>query len=250
MSKYEAIVFDIDGTAVPNMRGGMPSARLLEVVAANKRKIHLIAATGRPIEIALPVIDRLGLIAPSIVSGGAIILEAKSHSVLKHTPLPKATVRQVFQILENLPYGVYLRDDKVNPKIYMNRSPIYKDVEIIYITTIPAEEAAGLLGAISQIPLINASTVPDWESDGLSINITHVEATKEHGVADVLRRLNVSKSATIGVGDGDNDIHLFRSVGLKVAMGNATPDLKADADLIVASVDEDGLADIIESYAN
>jgi hydroxymethylpyrimidine pyrophosphatase-like HAD family hydrolase len=36
--------------------------------------------------------------------------------------------------------------------------------------------------------------------------------------------------------------------GLKVAMGNAIKDLKAIADYIAPSVEEDGVADVIEKF--
>jgi hydroxymethylpyrimidine pyrophosphatase-like HAD family hydrolase len=58
--------------------------------------------------------------------------------------------------------------------------------------------------------------------------------------------LNVQKETAVAVGDSSNDLPLFRGVGYKVAMGNATEELKEEADYITASVEEDGLAQFIE----
>lgn len=52
----------------------------------------------------------------------------------------------------------------------------------------------------------------------------------------------------IGVGDGYNDFPLLMSCGLKIAMGNAIEELKDIADYIAPSVDEDGLAKVIDKY--
>jgi hydroxymethylpyrimidine pyrophosphatase-like HAD family hydrolase len=52
----------------------------------------------------------------------------------------------------------------------------------------------------------------------------------------------------IGVGDGYNDFPLLEACGLKVAMGNALEDLKGIADYIAPSVDEDGVANVIEKF--
>jgi len=60
--------------------------------------------------------------------------------------------------------------------------------------------------------------------------------------------LDIKKEEIIGVGDGDNDLPLFDSVGLKIAVGNATEKLKAAADEIVADADKDGLAQVIQKY--
>ena len=65
--------------------------------------------------------------------------------------------------------------------------------------------------------------------------------------AELLRILELTKDEVIGVGDADNDVHLFKGVGHKVAMGNGTERLKSLADEVIGSVDNDGLAELIES---
>lgn len=52
----------------------------------------------------------------------------------------------------------------------------------------------------------------------------------------------------MAVGDGYNDYPLLMAAGFKVAMGNAVPEVKAIADYIAPSVDEDGAADVIEKF--
>ena len=52
----------------------------------------------------------------------------------------------------------------------------------------------------------------------------------------------------MGVGDGPNDEPLFRSVGVSVAMGNATEALKQIATWVTAPVEQDGLAVAIDRY--
>ena len=249
MSKYRAIVFDLDGTAVPNSPGGMPSARLIEAVAMYQSTIHLIAATGRSIEGATPVIDTLALSTPSIVSGGTVILEAKTHRVLKQTPLPRAAVDVIFKIAKSGAYHLHLRDELVHTEAESLHPSIGENVEIIYVTKIPPADIPHLLATIGAIPDVAVSAVPDWLGEGSILNVTHKNATKEHAVAEILAQLGVPQAAAIGIGDGNNDLHLFKAVGLKIAMGNASPELKAAADEIAPSVEEDGLAQIIERYA-
>jgi hydroxymethylpyrimidine pyrophosphatase-like HAD family hydrolase len=65
-----------------------------------------------------------------------------------------------------------------------------------------------------------------------------------------LQLLGVDKDTVIGVGDTDNDLPLFESVGFKIAMANGTEKLKRSADYIAPSVDEDGLAFIIDMFLN
>jgi hydroxymethylpyrimidine pyrophosphatase-like HAD family hydrolase len=63
-----------------------------------------------------------------------------------------------------------------------------------------------------------------------------------------MKKLHLKKDEIIGVGDGYNDFPLLMACGLKVAMGNAVPDLKEIADYIAPSVVEDGVVDIISKF--
>ena len=62
------------------------------------------------------------------------------------------------------------------------------------------------------------------------------------------KNLGINTHEIIGVGDGYNDFPLLMACGLKVAMGNAVEDLKAIADYIAPSVEEDGVADVIDKF--
>ena len=59
------------------------------------------------------------------------------------------------------------------------------------------------------------------------------------------RRLGIKKGRNMVCGDSYNDLCLFKAAGIKVAMGNAVPALKEQADYISASYDEDGVAQAI-----
>lgn len=74
------------------------------------------------------------------------------------------------------------------------------------------------------------------------------QAIKQHGILEVAEMLGISTHEIIGVGDGYNDFPLLMACGLKVAMGNAVSDLKEIADYIAPTVEEDGVADVIEEF--
>jgi len=45
-----------------------------------------------------------------------------------------------------------------------------------------------------------------------------------------------------------NDVLMFRKSGLGIAMGNASPDVQAQADVVTASYDDEGFAKAIEQF--
>ena len=53
---------------------------------------------------------------------------------------------------------------------------------------------------------------------------------------------------TIAFGDGGNDTSMIRAAGIGVAMGNALDSLKAEADYITTSVDEDGVMNALRHF--
>jgi hydroxymethylpyrimidine pyrophosphatase-like HAD family hydrolase len=109
--------------------------------------------------------------------------------------------------------------------------------------------AESLLAELKKINILSAHAVVSWKNNDIyDVHITHKEATKKHAIQLVLQKLNLEPQKVIGVGDGSNDLPLFESVGLKVAMGNASNTLKDHADYVTGSVNEDGLVQVIEEF--
>ena len=55
-------------------------------------------------------------------------------------------------------------------------------------------------------------------------------------------------SETMAFGDGGNDLTMLRAAGVGVAMGNALDEVKAHADYITSSVDEDGITNALKHF--
>ena len=50
----------------------------------------------------------------------------------------------------------------------------------------------------------------------------------------------------LAIGDNGNDISMFRTAGVSVAVGNALPEVQAEADFVCGTNDEDGPAKFLE----
>ena len=59
---------------------------------------------------------------------------------------------------------------------------------------------------------------------------------------------SIKKEETLTIGDHNNDIELLLAGGIKVAMGNATEELKSVADFVTDTVDNDGFVKAIEKF--
>ena len=65
--------------------------------------------------------------------------------------------------------------------------------------------------------------------------------SKAIGIDYLLNYLNISKKDTVGIGNGINDVDMFQSVALKVAVKDADSRLKELADYITEKPMKDGL---------
>jgi hydroxymethylpyrimidine pyrophosphatase-like HAD family hydrolase len=70
---------------------------------------------------------------------------------------------------------------------------------------------------------------------------------KAAGVAWVADALGIDASATIAFGDDRPDIPMLAWAGRGVAVADAHPDVLEIADDVCASVDEDGVAQVLEA---
>lgn len=245
---FRAIVFDFDGTAIPNSATGMPSRRLIQAVDAARTRIHLIGATGRPISYAAPIFEALGLTDPCVISGGTIIIDPATKHIVRRTTIAPSTVSAIYKILQQYPYRIALSEHGDHENAVAGHTS-HDDVDIIYVGGVTHTHMLSMKAKIELLPGITFMTAPSWGDKGTYvIHIVNHAATKEHAISEVLTNLGVNQEQAIGVGDGDNDLHLFAAVGHKVAMGNAGPNLKAAADEIAPTQDHDGLAYIIDKY--
>ena len=70
--------------------------------------------------------------------------------------------------------------------------------------------------------------------------------SKAEGLSRLCDYLGITLAEAVAVGDAPNDTQALQVAGLPVAMGNATPDIKALAKMVVADNDHDGIAEVVK----
>jgi Cof subfamily protein (haloacid dehalogenase superfamily) len=80
------------------------------------------------------------------------------------------------------------------------------------------------------------------------LEFSNPEASKRAAVEFLQNYWGLEKDEILTIGDQNNDIALLQAGGIKVAMGNATEELKAIADYITDSVYEDGFVKAMEKF--
>lgn len=244
--KYKALILDLDGTTVPNHKDGMPSEKVRKAIAKAKNKIHICVATGRPMHMAKPILDHLELSGPVIVLDGTLIIDPVTKKILVEHKIGKKDIEYIVKLCEERKIRLFIDNRETSFK-YKKGMSLDGSISAVAID-MTLEQVEALHSSLQHIPTITSHKIVSWIPGKTALSITHASATKLHGILEVARMQGISTHEIIGVGDGYNDFPLLMACGLKVAMGNAVPELKEIADYIAPTVDEDGVADVIEKF--
>ncbi|MBQ0022258.1 MAG: Cof-type HAD-IIB family hydrolase [Prevotellaceae bacterium] len=253
-SNIKAVFFDIDGTLVSFATHTIPQSAIDAVHAIRQKGIKVFIATGRP----RPFINNLGTLEYDgimAVNGASIILN--DGTVIAHKNVDKADVQRMIDYQEQHPIAVAYATDEEAFVTHYNES--FREVfELLDLGTPQSrnpEEAMTM--DIMQIiaffteadePYIMHNVLPNCSAQRWHPFFADCIASgtdKATGIDDVARYFGFDISQTMAFGDGGNDKPMLRHAGIGVAMGNASDDVKACADIVTDSVDDDGVAKML-----
>ena len=263
--KYKLIAMDLDGT-LNNDQKVITEKTKEALMAAQKAGIRLALASARPSpglfkeRDVLRLQDHQGILMS--YNGGRIV-DAQTGNVLFETSMDLAETRQVLRRLEELPVTPILDDgvqfyvtDKSGYKVdyeCKNNNMVCTEVENLadFLTFAPIK----ILMSVQpeQLPEIQR-TIADMLPETLTVVQTaafYLEVipkviNKGQGIRDICKVLGITPAEVISFGDAANDIPMLREAGMGVAMGNASEAVKAAADMVTLSNNEDGIAAALE----
>jgi HAD superfamily hydrolase (TIGR01484 family) len=253
---YKALITDIDGTLVPVTGNGStidePTVQTFKAAIAGGYKIGV--ATGRGWQSTKPVVERLGITDLCIIEGGACIIDPSTEAAVWERKLDSEASLQVVEVFKWLAtHTELIKSSGVTDRVPVkgvDANNYQSPNRVIYLLGATKEVALAVQQALRELPTVAANlTTPSWAGPDLyDVHVTHEEGTKSHALQQWTRLLHLDKTECIGVGDSANDIPLFEAVGLKIAVGNATDDLKARADVVAPARDEGALKYVLRKF--
>ena len=228
----------------------MPSEAVINALKKAKKISHISLVSGRCLDWLKELFQILDLESPCIINGGSQIINPKTHEIIWERPIYKESVREILKIIErdNIPFIV--SDNGIE---YENsyESGFLNPLAIKLSYFDSKEKSDKCLKFLARISDISSHKTFSWDRDRhyrMDIYITHREAAKHRATEELARILGIKTEEMIGVGDARNDVPLLNVCGLKVAMGNADKKLKSIAHYVAPTVEEDGVADVIERF--
>lgn len=262
MGNFKIISLDLDDTLLS--RSLTISQRNRQAIAAALAAgVAVTISTGRMYRSAVVFARLLGLNVPLICYQGALIRTVEGETLL-YKPVEKALAQDIirFGLEQGLTPRAYV--DEVCCAGYINADIAdYAIVSAIPVkclgdlaANLPGPSAKVLLSGPPDLCQAVQETARQRFGDSLYITSSrphllefmHPEASKGAALTCLATRLGIKKEEIMAVGDNYNDIKLLEAAGLKIAMGNAVPELKALADYVTANCEEDGVALAIEKF--
>lgn len=240
-----ALLFELDGTAVPKKLNAKPSAKVIDAIRRAREHAAIVFATNLNWKTAKEYAKLFGIETPCITLGGSQVVDASTNKVIWEQDLDPGVPQKIVDLAKTMDARIYNYDTN---KFILPKSYKVKSVEPIIILQVTDKVSVDALKQIKKIPLLNVETSPAMEKGFVQINIKHIHATKFMALQTIAKKLKLNPKECIGVGDGSGDITLLNFCGVKIAMGSATSRLKELAQHIAPTINEDGLAWVIDKF--
>jgi Cof subfamily protein (haloacid dehalogenase superfamily) len=250
LSDFDGTVFDFNHTITDEVQQAI---RWL-----HHQRIPFGFCTGRAFNFIRPHVQALGLDGAHVVCGGAQVVHSDG-TILHEDLIPAETMREIAAFFMETDGVLVIKHGEMygNPAAIedgrQRRGLLVYPLEELPSWNAPAfyvshltEAEWAVLEARTDISLCKQRGHRDrrgFFADGVAPGVS-----KRTGAAWWCQYHNLDPQHVIGVGDGENDIALFEAVGLGLAVGNAVPELKAVAADIVPSIEENGVAWVINHY--
>jgi Cof subfamily protein (haloacid dehalogenase superfamily) len=201
---------------------------------------------------------------PLVCYQGAVVAEPVSGRWLRHVSIPVELAREAIRVLNESGFGLncYVQDELYVAEL-TPEARRYADFQELEVHPV-GDLAAWLDEPPTKLVVIDDPKVLDdlearmkarfdgrlYISKSLPyfLEFASPDVTKASGLDFVSRHLGFARERTVACGDGENDVELVDWAGYGVAVENAHERVKAVADLVCPSVDEEGVAQVIEAF--
>jgi Cof subfamily protein (haloacid dehalogenase superfamily) len=262
-NRVQLVIADVDGTLVTQDKVLTERTReaVRKLLAAG---IAFTITSGRPPMGMKMLIEPLGLKDPIAAFNGGVIVSPEL-SVLHQHLLPQAAAQTASEIIAQRGLDVWLYTDQ--DWFVRKRHAPHVDREEWTVKFPPKVVASydGLLARTAKLVGVSddyaavarceqdvqkqcGSQVSASRSQPYYLDVTHPEANKGAVVTVLSQMLKIPAERIATIGDGPNDVLMFRRSGISIAMGNAADEVKKAAKFVTASNQEEGFAKAMEQF--
>lgn len=262
------IAIDIDGTLLNKQHEVTPRVKAA-IEAARDKGVAVVLATGRPFIGVQRYLHELGLEQEGqycVTNNGALVQRANDGACVAEVPVSFDDYLYYEQLARELgvSYQALTQSHLYTANKDISRYTIHEagltgmplryraveemDSSLIFPKVMMIDEPERLDAAIARIPAEAYERNTILKSAPFYLEILNKEVNKGAGVKLLADRLGLSPDEVMAMGDQENDLAMLEFAGTGVAMGNAISSVKAIAQFVTKSNQEDGVAWAIEKF--
>lgn len=264
---YRAIALDLDGTLTNHDKVVTPKT-CEALLQAEAEGIVIILASGRPTYGIEPVAECLELDKRGgyILSyNGGNIVNAKTGEKLFAQFLPDEVIPILYryakeknhallgyagnEIITEMPDDQYVKEEsRINKMNIRKVENLFEALEPHPTKLLMTGDPADMLKAENELSEILGDRMDIFRSAPFFLELVPKGIDKAKSLLRLLSKINLTPADMIAFGDGYNDLSMLKLAGMGVAMQNAAPEVRAEADYITLSNEEDGVAAALEHF--
>lgn len=270
--KYKLICIDMDGTLL-NDKKEISEENKKAIKEAHDMGVHIAVCTGRLFTSARNFGETIGVKAPIIASNGAYIREKDEERVIYEKILHKDVATKVYETMKKFQVSKFFNtsdiiasegafpewymyakfneglteEKKINLNVYEsfydfideNKESILKFIAV----SKDLEELKKAKEALSEFDDLEIV-----KSSPMNFEVNAKGVSKGNAVKQLAEMYGIDKSEVICLGDSGNDLSMIEYAGLGIAMANADEEVKAIADYVTDTNNNDGVAKAIRKF--
>lgn len=277
MNNIQLIALDLDGTLF-NKDGIISSTNKEQLNRAAAQGIDIVISTGRPFN-GLPFEQiKDTTITYALTTNGASVYKIEGKECLYENGMDMDIIMPILDwiLAREIHIDIYMDGVGFTPircRENLGRLDVPESLRTYMLATrTPVEDLAGYVSDCGKkVQKINLNFYPQPDGTFLyrdetlqflkanakievvcggfnNFEISKAGVTKREGLEFLAHYLGTDLAHTMAMGDSENDLSMINAAGIGVAMGNASDDVKAVADYITTTNNEDGVADAIKKF--
>jgi Cof subfamily protein (haloacid dehalogenase superfamily) len=263
--QYKMIVLDMDDTLLTDDHT-ISDENAAMIFKAQEMGVYVILASGRPTSAMTAYAKELKMDFYNsfmISYNGAVITDLKEDKILFEQTLTKEQIHELHDYsLKSKTHIITYINDKIVSETDSEYIDVEKHITGLEHHKVVSFKEAVKTNAVKCILLEEPSYLKTVEDD-LKLAMPHLSVSmskpfflevaqngidKANSLKILAEKLNIHQSEIIAVGNAGNDLTMIEYAGLGVWVDNVTPELRDKGDVIVASNNNHGVAEVIRRY--
>lgn len=269
LKKIELVIFDVDGTLV-NDDGEVGENTKDLIMKLKKLGVLFSFASGRLHSALIPLAEELKIYSPLISLDGSVIKSVSGKIFVYRSFLKKSQVKKAIEYSEKYQINIalchteaiyYTKQNSVIPKLLDKFGAVYEEVnsyddftdktlEIVFASD--TRRTIEFVRDKLSFPFTIGTSVSFFKSqthEGIYyLEVRRSGSSKGKAMQRLLKYLKIKENRTAVLGDWYNDLSMFKTKAMKIALKNAIPELKKAADYVLDKTNnEEGVTEFLEA---